>query len=331
MRLRLSDIAGQAGVSEATVSRVLNEKPGVGEDTRRAVLTALDVLGYERPQALRKHAMGLIGLILPELENPIFPLYAQTIATVLANSGFTPVLCTQTPGGVTEDEYVAMLQERAVAGIIFVSGMHADTSADTSRYHALQEKRLPMAFITGHPGDISAPSFSCDDTAAATMAVEHLSGLGHKKIGIISGPERYRPVKRKLEGYRKAMAGIGEELSELTMFGEQGGHAAAARLIDRGATAILCGSDLMALGAIRAVHERGLSVPEDISVIGYDDSPLIAHTSPPLTTIRQPVRDIATAAARALLDSINGQAPPTSEYLYRPELVVRKSTGMVRS
>ncbi|GAB3996609.1 hypothetical protein GCM10029992_17210 [Glycomyces albus] len=140
MRLRLSDIAQQAGVSEATVSRVLNDKPGVGAQTRQSVLTALDVLGYERPPSLRKHAMGLIGLVVPELENPIFPLYAQTVSNVLAGSGYTPVLCTQTPGGVSEDEYVDMLRERAVAGIIFVSGLHADTTASTDRYRELQDK-----------------------------------------------------------------------------------------------------------------------------------------------------------------------------------------------
>jgi LacI family transcriptional regulator, repressor for deo operon, udp, cdd, tsx, nupC, and nupG len=327
MRLRLSDIARQAGVSEATVSRVLNDKPGVGTQTRQSVLTALDVLGYERPQALRKHAMGLIGLVLPELENPIFPLYAQTVSNVLAGSGYTPVLCTQTPGGVTEDEYVEMLRERSVAGIVFVSGLNADTTADHDRYRELREKRLPIAFITGHPEGVDAASFSCDDTTAARIAVEHLAGLGHTRIGIVSGPDRYWPVQRKLRGYRTAMASVGPEMVELTLFGEQGGHAAAARLFDRGATAVVCGSDMMALGAIRAADERGLKVPGDVSVVGYDDSPLIAHTNPPLTTVRQPVRDIATAAARALLDEIAGQPAPSSEYLFRPELVVRGSTG----
>ncbi|GAB3996612.1 hypothetical protein GCM10029992_17220 [Glycomyces albus] len=122
------------------------------------------------------------------------------------------------------------------------------------------------------------------------------------------------------------MQHLGPELIELTLFGEQGGHAAAARLIERGATAVVCGSDMMALGAIRAAEEAGLRVPADFSVVGYDDSPHRPH-QPPLTTVRQPVRDIATAAARTLLDEIAGQTTPSSEYLFRPELVVRGSTG----
>jgi alanine racemase len=141
--IRLADIAVQAGVSEATVSRVLNDKPGVSPDTRQAVLTALDVLGYERPDRLRKRSAGLVGLVTPELENPIFPLFAQVIESALAQVGYTPVLCTQTPGGVTEDEYVEMLLDRAVAGIIFVSGLHADTTIDPDRYRKLIDRPLP--------------------------------------------------------------------------------------------------------------------------------------------------------------------------------------------
>src|SRR6478735_144193 len=108
MRARLSDIARQAGVSEATVSRVLHDRPGVSADTRQAVLTALDVLGYERPERLHKRSAGLVGLIVPELENPIFPAFAQIIEDALARRRFTPVLCTQSPGSLSEDEYVEM-------------------------------------------------------------------------------------------------------------------------------------------------------------------------------------------------------------------------------
>ncbi|TWJ10543.1 LacI family transcriptional regulator [Stackebrandtia albiflava] len=327
MRPRLSDIARQAGVSEATVSRVLNDKPGVGAATKQAVLTALDVLGYERPALLRQHSAGLVGLVVPELENPIFPLFAQVISTELAAAGYTPVLCTQNPGGVTEDEYVDMLRERHVSGIVFVSGLHADTAADPKRYHDLVDSGLPLVFVTGYVDGLPAPCFSCDDTTAATLAVEHLAALGHRRIGLISGPERFIPVRRKLAGYTAAMADVGDPMVELTLFGVEGGAAAAGRLFDAGATAVLCGSDLMALGAVQAARSRGLSVPKDVSVVGYDDSPLIAYTDPPLTTLRQPVRAMATAAVRALLDEIGGQPAPTSEYLFRPELVVRGSTA----
>lgn len=328
MRARLSDIAQQADVSEATVSRVLNDRPGVAAETRQAVLTALDVLGYERPARLRKRNAGLVGLVVPELDNPIFPAFAQTIESSLTQYGFTPVLCTQAPGGVPEDEYVEMLLDRQVSGIIFVSGLHADSTSDPERYRKLIARPLPIVLVNGYAEDIEAPFISCDDRTAGELAVGHLAALGHRKIGLITGPERFYPVKRKIEGYRAAMARLGlPETISLAWFSVEGGDAAAGRLLEQGVTGFVCGSDLMALGAIRAARQRGLQVPQDVSIVGYDDSPLIAFTDPPLTTLRQPVRPMAVAAVRALVDEIKGHAAPHSEYIFRPELVVRGSTA----
>jgi LacI family repressor for deo operon, udp, cdd, tsx, nupC, and nupG len=336
MRARLSDIAQQAEVSEATVSRVLNDRPGVAPETRQAVLTALDVLGYERPARLRKRSAGLVGLVVPELDNPIFPAFAQVIESTLAQSGFTPVLCTQTPGGVTEDEYVEMLLDRQVSGIVFVSGLHADTAANHDRYRALIGRPLPIVMINGYAPGIAAPFVSCDDGEATELAVAHLVALGHRRIGLITGPDRFVPVQRRVAGFRAAMSRLvgtteteAGELAELSLFGVEGGEAAAGRLIERAVTGIVCGSDLMALGAIRAARQRGLSVPSDVSVVGYDDSPLIAFTDPPLTTVRQPVAAMGRAAVGALLDEIAGVPVPRTEFLFRPELVMRSSTGPV--
>ncbi|GIM85043.1 HTH-type transcriptional regulator MalR [Salinispora arenicola] len=338
MRARLSDIAQQAEVSEATVSRVLNDRPGVAPETRQAVLTALDVLGYERPARLRKRCAGLVGLVVPELDNPIFPAFAQIIESALAPTGFTPVLCTQTPGGIREDEYVEMLLDRQVSGIVFVSGLHADTTADHDRYRALIARPLPVVMVNGYAPNLPAPFISCDDREAADLAVTHLIALGHRRIGLITGPDRFVPVQRKVTGYKAAMrrgTDVSDaeltELTELSLFGVEGGEAAATRLLERGVTGLVCGSDLMALGAIRAARQRGLSVPRDVSVVGYDDSPLMAFTDPPLTTVRQPVPAMAVAAVRALVDEINGHAAPHSEYLFRPELVVRGSTAVARA
>ncbi len=330
-RARLADIARQAGVSEATVSRVLNDKAGVSADTRQAVLTALDVLGYERPDRLRKRSAGLVGLVIPELDNPIFPAFAQMIESNLVQAGYTPVLCARPMGGPTEDEYVELLLDRQVSGIVFVSGLNADTTADPNRYRKLLARPLPIVLVNGFMPDVEAPFISCDDRAAGELAVRHLAALGHRRIGLISGPSRYLPVQRKLAGYRATTRELfgsdTDDLVELSLFGVEGGQAAANRLLDKGVTGVACGSDLMALGAIRAARARGLTVPGDVSVVGYDDSPLIAFTDPPLTTVRQPVREMSAAAVRALVDEIHGDPAPHSEYVFRPELVVRASTG----
>lgn len=332
MTARLADIAAQAGVSEATVSRVLNGKPGVSAVTRQAVLTALDVLGYERPSRLRERRAGLVGLVIPELENPIFPAFAQVIDTMLAQHGYTPVLCTETPGGVSEDEYVEMLLERGVAGIIFISGLHADTQASPDRYHRLRERRLPIVLINGYLSGVDAPFISNDDVASMELAVGHLVALGHRRIGLAVGPQRFLPVVRKIAGFTQSMkamlgASVGDDLVECSLFSVEGGAAAAGALIERGVSAIVCGSDMMALGAVRAARSRGLHVPRDVSVVGYDDSSLIAFTDPPLTTIRQLVQPMGHAAVRALIDEIAGVPAPRAEFVFRPELVVRSSTG----
>lgn len=329
---RLADIAAAAGVSEATVSRVINNKPGVAESTRQQVLTALDVLGYERPSQFRAKAVSLVGLIVPELVNPIFPAFAQTIESHLVRFGYTPVLCTQTPAGVHEDDYVRMLLDRGVAGIIYVSGIHADTTESTDRYARLRDLGLPIVLINGYREGVDAPFISNDDVASMDLALHHLVQLGHRRIGLAVGSERFVPVIRKIKGYRDAMRSLlgdedVDELVQTTMFTLEGGASAAGRLIERGATAAVCGSDLMALGAIREARARGLRVPEDFSVVGYDDSLLIAFTDPPLTTVRQSVQSMGEAAVRALLDEIGGEGRPRGEFVFRPELVVRRSTA----
>jgi alanine racemase len=330
----LAQIAAEARVSEATVSRVLNSKPGVSDSTRQAVITALDVLGYERPAQLRQRSAGLVGLVVPELENPIFPAFAQVIEDALARRRFTPVLCTQSPGSLSEDEYVESLLDHGVAGIIFVSGKHADTRADHGRYQALLERGLPVVFINGYVDGVDAPFISADDHVAMDIAVAHLAHLGHRRIGLAIGPARFMPSARKHEGFVTALGthlGLGEReargwIAE-TIFSVEGGAAATRQLLEQGATAIVCGSDMMAIGAIRAARAEGLAVPGDVSVVGFDDSPLVAFLDPPLTTVRQPVAQMGGTAVSALADAIGGDPVASREYLFAPELVLRASTG----
>ncbi|MFE2756489.1 LacI family DNA-binding transcriptional regulator [Actinosynnema sp. NPDC059335] len=331
---RLSDIAAQAGVSEATVSRVFNGKSGVSTATRQAVVAAMDLLGYERPPRLRQRSAGLIGLITPELNNPIFPALAQVVEQVLTGAGYTPLLCTQTPGGSTEDQLTEMLVDRGVAGIVFVSGLHADSTADMGRYTKLAGRGIPFVMINGYTEKVSAPFMSTDDRAAMRLAVSHLVELGHERIGLAVGPRRFVPVLRKIEGFVQHMrtalpytAEQAEALVQHSLFTVEGGQSAAAALLDKGCTAIICGSDLMAFGAIRAARQRGLVVPQDVSVVGFDDSPLIVFADPPLTTLRQPVEAMGQAAVHALLEEIGGTPAPHAEFVFLPELVVRGSTG----
>jgi DNA-binding LacI/PurR family transcriptional regulator len=326
--VRLVDIAGEVGVSEATVSRVLSGKAGVSQSTREAVLAAADAVGYSRARPASTRT-ALIGIVVPELENPVFAGFAQHMTSLLAQAGHTPMLGTETASGISEDDWIEMMLEREAAGIAFVSGMHADTHASPDRYHRLRSLRVPFVLVNGPMEGVEAGCVSADDATAIRMAVDHLASLGHRRIGLAVGPERYVPVIRKVAAFKAAVADhdLGDPLVEHSLFSLEGGHAAAARLLDRAATAVVCASDLMAFGAIRACRAHGLSVPGDVSVVGYDDSALVAFAGPPLTTIRQAVPEMSRAAVRMLLGEVAGTAAPREEYLFQPELVVRSSTG----
>lgn len=325
MTRRLAEVAKKVGVSEATVSRVLNGKPGVSEATREAVLTALDVLGYERPSQLRGDRARLVGLVLPELQNPIFPAFAEVVGGALAQQGFTPVLCTRTVGGVTEAEYVDLLLQQQVSGVVFAGGLYAQADAAHGHYGLILERKLPTVLVNAAVEHLGFPQVSCDDAVAAEMALGHLRALGHERVGMVLGPADHVPSRRKLAAF---LAGGGDpELVEQTMFSLEGGHAAAARLVKRAVTGIVCASDLLALGAVRAARRAGLSVPGDVSVIGYDDSALMNCTDPPLTTVRQPIDAMGRAAVDLLVAQIAKAAVPADELLFEPELVVRSSTA----
>ena len=295
MMHRLTEVAEKVGVSEATVSRVLNGRPGVSAATRTAVLTALDVLGYERPTKLRGKRARLVGLVLPELGNPIFPALAEVVGGALAQLRFTPVLCASGPNGLSEADYVNMLLDQHASGVDVLI--------------------------------ISTP----DDAVATEQAFNHLQTLGHEEIGMILGPEDHMPSRLRLAAFEKlssrARTAGGPSRIEHVPFSLEAGHAAGGRLVGRGMTGIICASDPLALGAVRAVRRLGLRVPEDVSIVGYDDSALMTCTDPPLTTIRQPIESMGRAAVKLLASQIDGSVATAERLLFEPELVVRGSTA----
>ncbi len=327
MARRLAEVAKYAGVSEATVSRVLNQKPGVAKATQELVLTALDVLGYERPTQLRGERARLVGLVLPELQNPIFPAFAEVVADALAKRGFTPVLCTRTSAGISEADYVDMLLEHQVSGVIFSGGLYAQAEADHEHYVRLRERGLPAVLVNAAYDDLGFPRISVDDRSAVDQALTHLRFLGHERVGMVLGAADHVPSGRKFAAFQE-LGGDGE-LVERGMFSMEGGQQAGSRVLRRGATAVICASDVMALGVVRGARRDGLEVPGDVSVVGFDDSLFMSCTDPPLTTVRQPIEAMGRAAVATLMSQIGGAPVSTEELLFAPELVVRGSTGPV--
>ncbi len=331
MSRRLAEVARKVGVSEATVSRVLNDKPGVSDATRQAVLTALDVLGYERPTKLRGERARLVGLVLPELSNPIFPALAEIVGGGLTQNGYTPLLCTQNAGGITESEYIDLLLQQQVSGVVFLGGNYSQADAAHGHYERLRQVNLPTVLVNASIDGLGFATVSTDDSAAAEHAVRHLHQLGHRRIGMLLGPADHVPSQRKLTAARRLLAQLREPLPDdlvvRGLYSLESGQAGATRLLAAGATAIVCASDLLALGAVRAARRSGRRVPEDVSVVGFDDSALMSCTEPPLTTVRQPIEALGRTAIDLLLAQISGASGPGEELLFEPELVLRASTA----
>lgn len=334
-RTSMADIAAHAGVSTATVSRVFNGVGQVSDETRRKVLTAIDELGYDRPAPERTPDTPTIGVIVPELTNPIFAAFAHHLQEEVARAGGIAMIRSQTPGATSEFDHLSSLLEHRVSGLIFVSGRHADLLADLGPYHEVVARSIPLVTINGARAEIPAPDFSTDDTLGIRAAVTHLHELGHSRIALLTGRTHIVPALRKAEAFTQVMeelVGDRSPIIEETFYTYEAAAAHTNGLIERGVTAIVTGSDLQALGAIRTITSLGLSVPEDISVIGFDDSFLMSHLSPGLTTVHQPVPAIVAAAVRNLFEALAtpGYTPEHADYVFSPDLVVRATTARAK-
>ena len=283
---RLTDVADKVGVSEATVSRVLNGRPGVSEATRKAVLTALDVLGYERPTKLRGERARLVGLVLPELQNPIFPAFADVVGGSLAQQGLTPVLCTHT-AGLSEADYVELLFEQHVSGVLFAGGNYSGTQRRARPLPGPHRSQAARP-CSSTPASTSCRSPGCPATTRwrPTRRAGTSCRSGTRASGSSSAPTitcrrcgGSRPPGARLEGAGLELGRDQVEFTRHSLEGGPGGRGAAARAA--GVTGVVCGSDPTALGAIRATKRAGLSVPRDLSVVGYDDSAFMNCTEPP--------------------------------------------------
>lgn len=329
MRPRLVDIAQACGVSEATVSRVLNDRPGVGEGTRTAVLEAARDLGRDLvgSAALRDE---LVGVLIPDLENPVFAHWAERIEAELFERGAGALLATRARTAEREGEIFARFVRAGAQGVIVVSGHHAQERGGVGHYRALVNEGLSLSLVNGVRADIDASFVSTDDAHAVRVACAHLRELGHAAIGLAMGDEHTWPVRQKVATFEELISDAPSPARTITYtdFSYAGGYQAARELVERGCTAILCGSDVMAAGALEGVRSLGLEVPEDVSVVGYDDAQWAGLTNPPLTTVRQGIPEMARAAVRAVLAGRgSSRRPVRTELAIRPQLIVRGSTA----
>lgn len=330
----LQDVARIAGVSRSTVSRVINNHPSVDPKTRQRVQRAIKQCGY-RPHAIARSLATkrthIIGMIIPEAVSRLFtdPYFALMLlgATDACNrSGYQLILSLFTASVDSKTMHDRIVHNGFVDGVLT-----ANACLDDKLVPRLLDTGVPFVTIGRH-SDERVSYVDVDNVGGARMATEFLIHLGHKRIATITGPLNMTPAQDRLTGFLNAMQAndlpVPEALIVEGDFTEMGGRAAMTRLLEERPTAVFAASDSMAIGAVRAIQSAGLRVPEDISVIGFDDLPSAASLEPPLTTVHQPIEGLAELAVEVLIGRLKRKIPngiAVQRVILPTELMVRKS------
>ncbi len=328
----IRDVARKAGVSVATVSRVISENGyPVAVGTRARVQRAASALEYTPnlvARGLKKHTSRTIGLIIPDISNPFFPAVARGAEDVASRHGYTVVLCNTDEQVRKEHQYLSLLHRQWIAGVLF-----ATNKANTSLLRWLLEHEIPAVLVACDAASLPLDAVFVDSHRGAWLATRHLITLGHTRVAHVAGPPRMGAGRDRLLGYRRAMAASGLRVrTEWVVTGDfhaEAGYRGARSLLRRAdrPTAVFAANDLMAMGVLRAAQEAGLRVPGDLAVVGFDDIPMARMVSPALTTVAQPTYRMGALAMERLLERVAGRRVGSRKITLEPELVVRQSCG----
>lgn len=330
----IKDVAKKAGVSPSTVSRALSGNASVKESTKQKILEAAKLLNY-RPnflaQGLKEGKTKTIGLIIPNIRNPIYPALARGVEDTAKKFGYSVVLCNTDEDVKAEKEYIQKLRKRWVDGLLI-----APAAKETEHIVELQKEGFPMIIIVRNV-DFLANAVIIDNFRAAYDAVSFLIKTGHQRIAIIKGNQQLALYRERFRGYKQALLDAGLPVHEELITGDESdsvqwsldGYNAVYSLFAQNIKfdAVFATTDLRAIGAIRAIKDHGYKVPEDISVIGFDNLEFSSLIDPPLSTVSQPLYDIGVRAVNKLLALINTETmqEPTVEIM-SSELIIRRST-----
>lgn len=324
----IKDVARDAGVSTASVSRVLSGQDGVSAEMRERVLTVVRRLDY-RPNALAKslrvEATRTLGLVISNVKNPFFTDVARAVEDAAGEREYSVILGNADEDPEKERRYLDALLQRRVDGLIV-----SPARAESQLLSEVASSEMPLVFVDRSIEGLEAPVVRADGRRAVGELVEYLVGLGHERLAIISGPPEVVSGRERLEAFlsRAEAAGVplGEEYVRFGNFRRESGATAMEELLrlTDPPTVVFAANNLMALGALQSVKRAGLKIPEDVSLASFDDVTWFELLEPPVTAIAQPTRELGEAAARMLLEMIEGESRPDS-HVVPAELVVRRS------
>jgi LacI family transcriptional regulator len=325
----MKDVARRARVSTATVSHVINETRFVSDELKARVYRAMRELNYHPnaiARSLRRKKTHNIGMILPDISYPFLAEVARGVEDAGFELGYNVILCDSNGNLEKEATCIGLLQEKKVDGIVFVAA-----GESSSHVQALIEQGMPMVVCDRELPGIEVDTVIADNVGSGFQATEHLIGLEHRRIGCIAGPQVLEISNKRVEGHKRALERYGIPLPEELMvrgdFRCRGGYEAMRELLalDEPPTAIFTCNDLMAIGAICAVSQKKLRIPQDIAVVGCDDIALASFTNPSLTTVTQPKHEMGATAVEMLVERIRDKSKPPTRWLLPTELVIRDS------
>jgi DNA-binding LacI/PurR family transcriptional regulator len=332
--MNISAVAARARVSTATVSRVINGTANVSPETAERVREAIETLNFYpdiSARTLGSGRSGLYGLIISDITNPYFPELVKAFEDIAVQHGQDVLIANTDYDPKRMEACVIRMLQRKVDGVAIMTSEMEDRLI-----HTFSHRQIPTIFMDTPKGIKGVSTVRVDYAAGVKQAMEHLFALGHQRIAFISGPLALSSAQVRAQAFTKSLRrhSLTRE-PHLIQEGDhrvEGGHAAMQRILNSGRrpTAVLASNDLTAIGAMGAIYEAGLRIPEDISVVGFDDIELSAYTQPALTTLHVPRRELAATAFRSLFrgrDEVAGKSSARSEHVIQPQLIVRRSTA----
>ncbi|WP_277372417.1 LacI family DNA-binding transcriptional regulator [Pseudomonas sp. AA-38] len=325
----IKDVAALAGISFTTVSHVVNGTRPVSDQVRRKVEAAIAELGYVPSgvaRSLRVRATGTIGLLVPNASNPYFAELARGIEDHAERNGYSVILCNSDDDGDKQLRYLRVLLERRIDGLIV-----ATVASDPAFVQALAAVKVPLMLVDRSLDGVQADRVQVDHELGGYLATRHLLELGHRRIACIGGPASTQVVQLRAAGYRRALNEADIEALPVVdcAFTSPGGHAAAQALLNSAdaPTAIFAGNDMIALGVLRAAAEREVRVPQQLSLVGFDDIEVSRYLHPALTTVGQRIGQLGEQAAERLLARVREPGLPAEQHVVEPTLIVRESSA----
>ena len=331
-RYTIRDIAKMAKVSHTTVSRVLNNAPRVREETRRRILELVSILDYRphaRARAFASKRSHLLGLLVSDISNPFYAELARGIEDKAHEKGYNVIFCSTDEKSERMKTYTNLMMDAGVDGLIFASvHLHEPVT------EKLIDERFPVVLVNRKLSGSSYNYVICNNIQGAYEITEHLINLGHRKIAIITGSSNLSTGRERLQGYQKALKNHGIDFNQNYViqgpFKRETGYEAAKKLLTMkdGPRAIFAGNDFMAIGVIDAIEELGMNIPEDVAVVGFDDTEFASHLRTKLTTVSQRKYEMGNLAVQILIDYIERkQKNYIHKVILEPKLVIRESCG----